>query len=106
MNELRHILVGIRKQRQMTQQQVADAMGVPVSSVAHFETGERRPSHANFIKLSNALGVSMDYLAGRSEVSGHFGSEKSELLEAYDSVSRKSQLILLDIAKTLKNGGH
>lgn len=53
--------------RQMTQADLAKAIGLPPSSIAHFESGNRKPSFDNLRKLANALNVTTDYLVGRTD---------------------------------------
>ena len=50
-----------------TQQQVADGLGIPSRHYQKFEYGAILPSLENFIALADHFGVSLDYLAGRSE---------------------------------------
>ena len=49
------------------QQQVADGLGIPSRHYQKFEYGAVLPSLENFIALADHFGVSLDYLAGRSE---------------------------------------
>ena len=51
----------------MSQSQLATKAGMPTSSIAHFETGGRKPSFDNLRRLANALVVTTDYLLGRVE---------------------------------------
>ena len=53
--------------RDMTQADLARAIGLPPSSIAHFESGARKPSFDNLRKLANALNVTTDYLVGRAD---------------------------------------
>ncbi|MYC12761.1 MAG: helix-turn-helix transcriptional regulator [Gemmatimonadetes bacterium] len=53
--------------RQMTQVDLARAIGLPPSSIAHFESGNRKPSFDNLHKIANALNVTTDYLVGRAD---------------------------------------
>ena len=46
----------------LTQADVAEAAGLPVSAICHFESGRRAPSIGNFRKLVVALGVTADSL--------------------------------------------
>ena len=56
-----------RKASHETQQQVADGLGVSRQHYQKFESGENLPSLENFIALADHFGVSLDYLAGRTE---------------------------------------
>lgn len=51
--------------RGMSQTELAQATGLPPSSIAHFERGARKPSFDNLRKLATALSVTTDYLLGR-----------------------------------------
>lgn len=53
--------------RQMTQVELARTIGLPPSSIAHFESGNRKPSFENLRRLANALNVTTDYLVGRAD---------------------------------------
>lgn len=54
----------LRKERNLTQQQLADLIGVKNSVISFYEVGERTPSPDVMKKLALALHVSADYLLG------------------------------------------
>lgn len=58
-------LVQLRKKRGLTQQQIADEIGVNRGSYSNWEKGKREPSFENLIKLADLLEVSLDWLFGR-----------------------------------------
>ena len=51
--------------RAMNQADLANATGLPATSIAHFERGARKPSFDSLRKLADALDVTTDYLLGR-----------------------------------------
>jgi transcriptional regulator with XRE-family HTH domain len=55
------------KLRKWSQTELAAKAGLPSSSIAHFETGSRKPSFDTLRKLANALDVTTDYLLGRTD---------------------------------------
>ena len=55
-----------RKQMGLTQAEVAQKLGIASQSVTNYESGKTDPSIRNLISLSAVLGVSTDYLLGRS----------------------------------------
>lgn len=57
----------LRKKRSETQKQVAEDIGITSRHYQKFESGEILPSLENFIALADHFGVSLDYLAGRTE---------------------------------------
>ena len=56
-----------RELRGLSQSGLAGRAGMPPSSIAHFETGTRKPSFDTLRRLANALEVTTDYLLGRVE---------------------------------------
>lgn len=54
----------LRKDRKLTQQQLADLIGVKNSVISFYEVGERTPSPDVLRKLALALHVSTDFLLG------------------------------------------
>lgn len=54
-----------RELRKWSQSDLATKAGMPPSSIAHFESGSRKPSFDTLRRLANALEVTTDYLLGR-----------------------------------------
>ncbi|MBY5828651.1 helix-turn-helix domain-containing protein [Rhizobium leguminosarum] len=54
-----------RSLRGYNQDELAKKAGMPASSIAHFETGTRKPSFDSLRRLANALEITTDYLLGR-----------------------------------------
>jgi transcriptional regulator with XRE-family HTH domain len=50
-----------------TQASLAEASGVPVTTIRDYEQRKRQPTLANAHKLAQALGVSLDVLAALAE---------------------------------------
>ncbi|RZH38816.1 helix-turn-helix domain-containing protein [Acinetobacter pittii] len=65
----------IRKQRKLTQQELAEKSGIPSTSISHIEAGSRKPSLENFYKLIVVLNVSADYLLGRTKQYSDLGTD-------------------------------
>ena len=65
--------VRLRKARDLrawSQGDLGQKAGMPGSSIAHFETGARKPSFDSLRRLANALEVTTDYLLGRVDEPG------------------------------------
>lgn len=58
-------LKAARELREWSQGRLASQAGMPPSSIAHFESGSRKPSFDTLRRLANALEVTTDYLLGR-----------------------------------------
>lgn len=57
----------LRMERGETQVQVAEAVGIISRHYQKFESGSNLPSFHNLCALADHFGVSMDYLAGRTD---------------------------------------
>lgn len=55
-------LKNLRKSKKLTQQQVADAIGVSKTSVIYWEKDENLPKHDSLMALAQILGVTSAYL--------------------------------------------
>jgi repressor LexA len=55
----------VREQRNLSQKQVADYLGITSQAYGYYERGERNPGSDNLRKLANYFDVSVDYLLGR-----------------------------------------
>jgi len=63
-------LKAARDLRKWSQSDLAGRAGMPPSSIAHFESGSRKPSFDTLRRLANALEVTTDYLLGRVDEPG------------------------------------
>lgn len=57
----------LRKQKKLTQKQVAKAIGLGDSNYQAYEQKKVKPGHDMIIALSKFFGVSADYLLGLSD---------------------------------------
>ena len=96
---LSHRLSDARAHAGLGQAELARRIGIPASSISHFEAGRRKPSLNSLYKLAEALDVSTDYLLGRtSDRTAHLDREHFLRLGDMD---RNEREILLEIAKVL-----
>lgn len=54
----------LRIERNLTQKQVAERVGVAISAISSYESEVRYPSYAVLVKLATTYRVSTDYLLG------------------------------------------
>jgi len=57
-----------RGSRGWTQEDLAKRCGLHTTAIAQFETGRRKPSFNNLIKISKGLNVSIDWLMGLNQM--------------------------------------
>lgn len=55
----------VRERRGLTQRQLAAILSVSPSTIALYETGDRKPDPAMLRKLADVLGCTTDFLLGR-----------------------------------------
>ena len=56
-----------RMDKGLTQQKMADLLGVGLRSYQKYEQGERTPSFDSLVKIADIFGVSTDYLLCRDD---------------------------------------
>ena len=61
-------LLEIRKKRGFSQSELAELLNTKAPVIGRYERGEATPSVEVALKLSKILGVSLDYLAGKTEL--------------------------------------
>ena len=62
MNEFGNLLYSLRKREGMTQQELADRLGVTNKAISKWETGEAFPETGQLVPLSDIFGISVDDL--------------------------------------------
>jgi transcriptional regulator with XRE-family HTH domain len=61
-------LSALRKDKKMSQQELAEMAGIHPNVLGRYERGEASPSIDMASKLANALEVSLDYLVGNTDL--------------------------------------
>jgi len=86
----------LRKQRAITQQVLADILGVTKTMVSAYETGTRKPSTENLMELALYFDVSMDWLFGNTQ-------DKSGLASIdISQLDRNQQNLIVDLLAEFK----
>lgn len=65
MSEFKNILKSLRKNNNLTQTQLANAVGLTYSTISMYERGDREPDFKRLKMLANYFDVSTDYLLGK-----------------------------------------
>ena len=77
-------LIALRKQRDLTQQQMADSLGIHVNSLKKYEAGQAQPSLDALKKIALALHVSTDFLLFEEQERG----PSQELALQFEAISQ------------------
>lgn len=67
MSTFQERLLHLRKEAGFNQQDMAKDLGIVFRSYRRYECGESEPTLSTLVKLADYFGVSLDYLAGRTE---------------------------------------
>lgn len=62
------VLQELREDKNLTQDEIAQTLGVNRSTISLYETGRVPVPHDSLIKLANLFNVNLDYLFGRTRV--------------------------------------
>lgn len=89
-------LRNLRKEKNLTQKQLASLIGVQNSIISFYEVGDRAPSPKVIVKLASVFHVTTDYLLGveRQEVvdiSGLDEEDKKIVRDLIDTLQKKNQ---------------
>ena len=69
---MKDILVKLRNEHDLIQSDIAQLLGVVVSTVSKYERGINYPEHDSLVKLAEYYNVNLDYLFGRTSISTSF----------------------------------
>lgn len=57
----------LRKERGLTQKEMAELLGLKLRAYQYYESGEHEPSLDNLVIVADTLQTSIDYLTGRTD---------------------------------------
>ena len=58
----------LRKQKQLTQKELADMLGYGYTAISNYENGRNEPSIKDLIKISDIFDISVDELIGHNKL--------------------------------------
>ncbi|MBS0248414.1 MAG: helix-turn-helix transcriptional regulator [Proteobacteria bacterium] len=90
-----------RELRTLNQEELADRSKLQASAISHFETGNRKPSFDNLRRLADALGVSTDYLLGRTDVAEGYAAPSDPLYRDFQKLNKDNRDVASRIIRSL-----
>jgi transcriptional regulator with XRE-family HTH domain len=92
-----------RKARGLTQQQLADELGMPQQTLAHYEVGRVRVAVAQLPLFARALAVTVDELIGEESTPGKRGPTPKLLqqMERIQLLPRAKQRFVMEMIDTV-----
>lgn len=90
-----------RKACNLSQEELAEKVGISTTHMSHIETGNTKLSLPVFVDIANALCVQTDELL-HDEPRGSKGDLREKIDEVLDTCTLREAYILLDIMKSAK----
>lgn len=67
LQKLSERLLKLRQEKQLTQEDIANELGIGLRTYCRYEKNEREPSASVLVQMADFYNVSLDYLAGRTD---------------------------------------
>ena len=91
----------VRKYRKMTQQELADGVGVKKAIISLYESNQRKPSFEALEAIADTLNIDMAYLFGETSLS----ISEIDLVNHYRMSSEAGRSAISAFADTIAKGG-
>lgn len=77
----------LRSKQKLTQEDLANKVGVSRATIAGYETKGKKPPYSTLIKIAKALNCSIDYLLGNDN-----SEDKHELNSLFTKITQRNDL--------------
>lgn len=99
----------LRQEKKISQQKLADALGLSQQSINHYENHKIEPDIGTLIKLADFFDTSVDYIVGHTEIvrriepttAYHLNEAEADLITHYRSLSPKERACVSQVIDTL-----
>lgn len=81
----------LRLNRGLSQQNVADFLGVSQQAYANYESGKREPEYESLVKLSEFFDTTTDYLLGKTDIKKAPTDESRDFDAMIDDISASGE---------------
>ena len=100
-----NIMRKLRKERKLTQKELAEKLGIGESTYCGYENFSREPSYELLIKIADFFGVSLDYLLGHQipGIACTMSPEELEVLKKYYNMSVHSRNLVNQLIDMISN---
>lgn len=86
-------IAAVRKEMKLSQEKFGELANVSQRTIAFWESGERTPSYPVLCDLADKLGISIDYLLGRSDAPKIKKEPAAASSELVDEVISRIQIL-------------
>ena len=99
----------LRQEKKISQQKLADALGLSQQSINHYENHKIEPDIGTLIKLADIFDTSIDYIVGHTEIvrrieptaAYHLNETEADLITRFRSLSPKQRACVSHVIETL-----
>lgn len=88
----------LRNKKKLTQQDMADFLGISRQGYGKYEDGKSEPDHNTLVKLANYFGVTTDYLLGHDLEVNDDDKRKAAIIEKIKTEFPDADLMFNDLA--------
>ncbi|MFC7443283.1 helix-turn-helix domain-containing protein [Laceyella putida] len=86
-------LKALRREKRITQQQIADRFGVTKSTVSRWEKGSFEPDTEKLKEIADYFGVTVDYLLGNDENQENKDKKNADLVDLLEEIKKRPYVI-------------
>ena len=94
-NNFANIIKHLRQKNKITQQDLANIVGLTPTGISYWESGKAIPNIDTLEKLAQYFNVTVDYLLGKKEMSEN--DKRAVLFRKAEDVPKEQQDVLWDI---------
>ena len=98
--ELHERLKQLRKEKKLTQKELAIALNIPYRTLLNWELNTRKPSYENMIKMQEFFNVSGAYLRGETDIKEAMTWDDPEIMDEVEKQLISSMKALSNLAIT------
>ena len=99
----------LRKESGISQQKLADAIGMSQQSINQYENHETEPDIMTLRKLADYFETSVDYLIGHTDIRNHIeptsayhlNADEGEVIDKYRALTPKERACVAQVIDTL-----
>ena len=99
----------LRQRRGISQQKLADALGVSQQSINHYENHKIEPDIATLIQIADYFDTSIDYVVGHTEITRrieptsafHLNADEGDIINKYRALTPKERACVAQVIDAL-----
>lgn len=91
----------LRKERNLSQYQLAELINVTYPYISHIETARKKPSLESLVRIATVLGVTLDRILLGNQVT-YISDYLPEILSQMEDCSQYEKAVIYDMVKSTK----